>query len=117
MGDVLLNEATVTGAESSHQFEKPVTHLSFKSLWVAGGDTVTAVKVDVEWSGDPPGTSDALATWFTLASHSYTAAEITALAAGFGSFDLPVTRVRGNLKTYTGSAGSAKFTLELVDTV
>ena len=115
MGDVLLNGVTVTGAGSAKTFERPVRFFAFKSAWKANGDTVTVLKVDVEWSGDPPGTSDANATWFTLVSHTYNSDEITALAAGFLSADQIATRIRGNLKTYTGSGGSAAFTLELTD--
>ncbi len=117
MGDVLLNGVTVTGAGSAKTFEKPVRFFAFKSRWVANGDTVTVLKIDVEWSGDPLGTSDADATWYTLVTHSYGASEITALAAGFFSADQIATRIRGNLKTYTGSSGDAAFTLELTDTV
>ena len=115
MGDVLLNGVTVTGAGSSKQFEKPQRFFAFKSSWAANGDTVTVLKVNVEWSADPPGTSDSDATWFTLVTHTYTADEITALAAGFFSADQLVSRIRGNLKTYTGSGGDAAFTLELMD--
>ncbi len=117
MGDVLLNGVTVVGAGSSKQFEKPQRFFAFKSSWAANGDTVTVLKVDVEWSGDPPGTSDANATWYTLVTHTYNAAEITALAAGFFSADQLATRIRGNLKTYTGSSGDATFTLELPDSL
>ncbi|KKN66855.1 hypothetical protein LCGC14_0467230 [marine sediment metagenome] len=115
MGDVLLNGVAVTGAGSSKTFEKPKRFFAFKSFWVANGDTVTVVKIDVEWSADPAGVLDADATWFTLVTHTYTADEITALAAGFFSSDKLASRIRGNLKTYTGSGGDADFTLELED--
>jgi hypothetical protein len=61
-----------------------------------GGTVVaTAVTVDLEGSLDDT-------TWFQLARHAFSAAEITAESAMFHVVDKPVRYVRANLIALTG---------------
>ena len=94
MAVLLLNAATATGAGSVHTVRTtPLRHTVAATM---GGTVVaTAVTVDLEGSLDN-------STWFTLASHVFTAAEITAEAAMFHVVDRAVRYVRLNLITLTG---------------
>lgn len=94
MAVILLNAATATGASPTWTVRmKPVKHTVQATM---GGTVVaTAVTVDLEGSLDN-------IDFFTLASHIFTAAEITAEAAMFHVIDKPVRFVRSNLTTLTG---------------
>ena len=94
MAHTLLNAATATGAGSTQKVSMiPSSHTVAATM---GGTVVaTAVTVDLEGSLDD-------STWFTLASHAFTAGEITAEAAMFHVADKPVRYVRANLTTLTG---------------
>lgn len=94
MAVLLLNAATATGAGSAFTLRvMPTKHTVAATM---GGTVVaTAVTVDLEGSIDN-------STWFTLASHVFTAAQITAEAAMFHVIDKPVRYARLNLITLTG---------------
>lgn len=94
MAVLLLNAATATGAGSVHIVRpRPSKHTVAATM---GGTVVaTAVTVDLEGSLDN-------STWFSLDSHPFTAAEITAEAAMFHVVSRPVRYVRLNLVTLTG---------------
>ena len=94
MAVLLLNAATATGAGSVFTVRtRPGKHTIQCAM---GGDVVaTAVTVDLEGSLDN-------STWFSLASHAFTAAEITATSAMFHVVNKAVRYVRLNLTTLTG---------------
>jgi len=94
MAVLLLNAATATGAGSVHTVRtRPAKHTVQCTM---GGDVVaTAVTVDLEGSLDN-------SSWFSLASHAFTAAEITATSAMFHIVDKSVRYIRLNLTTLTG---------------
>ncbi len=94
MAILLLNAATSTGAGTSFSLlTVPAKHTVQATM---GGTAVaTAVTVDLEGSLDN-------STWFTLASHVFTAAEITAEAAMFHVIDKPIRFARLNLTTLSG---------------
>ena len=94
MAKTLLDAATATGASGSVKMNrKPAAH-TFQA--VMGGTVVaTAVTVDVEGSLDD-------LTYFQLASHAFSAGEITAEGAMFHLADMPVKYIRANLITLTG---------------
>lgn len=94
MAHTLLDAATATGAGNTQQVRSiPDKH----TVTVAMGGTVvaTAVTVALEGSLDD-------STYFELASHALSAAEITAEAAMFHIVDKPVRFVKANLTTLTG---------------
>ena len=105
MAHTLLDAATATGAGSTQKtYSIPSAHTVAATM---GGTVVaTAVTVALEGSLDD-------STWFTLASHVFTAAEITAEAAMFHIADKPVKFVRANLETLTG--GTAPTVTVLYD--
>lgn len=94
MAHKLLDAAAATGASSSVKVgSTPAKHTVHATM---GGTVVaSAVTVDLEGSLDD-------ATWFTLASHAFSAGEITAEQAMFHVVDKPVRYVRANLTTLTG---------------
>lgn len=94
MAVLLLNAATATGAGSVHTVRtRPSQHTIAATL---GGDVVaTAATVDLEGSLDN-------STWFSLDSHAFNAAEITATSAMYHVVNRPVRYVRLNLTTLTG---------------
>jgi hypothetical protein len=67
--------------------------------------SITAVTVKLEATHDPVTVLDANAQWFELASHDFTAGELTALKAYFSVVNMPAKRVRLNLSTLTGGDG------------
>ena len=99
----LLSAATATGAGSSTalgDFSPSGTTLGILSNFtvqatMGGGVVATAVTVALEGSIDN-------SNWFSLASHAFTAAEITAEAAMFHVVNKAVPFIRGNLTTLTG---------------
>lgn len=94
MAHLLLNAATATGASSSLKVSQiPSQH----TVQATMGGTVVATAVTVDLEGSLDGT-----TWATLASHAFSAGEITAEAALFHVVDKPVKYVRANLTTLTG---------------
>ena len=94
MAHTLLNAATATGAGSAQKtFAIPEKH----TVQATMGGTVVATAVTVDLEGSLDGT-----TFFTLASHAFSAAEITAEAAMFHITDKPVKYVQANLTTLTG---------------
>ena len=90
----LLNAATATGASASWAVRRvPRNHTVQATM---GGTVVaTAVTLDLEGSLDN-------SSWFQLANHVFTAAEITAEAAMFHAANKPTRYVRLNLTTLTG---------------
>lgn len=89
---VLLRAATATGAGSEHSLNKLYeTHTVQANITGAP----TAVTVALEGSLDG-------VLWFTLASHTFSAAELTATGAMFHVVQKPVTKVRANVTTLTG---------------
>jgi len=94
MAHTLLNAATATGTGSTQKtFAIPDKHTVAATM----GGTVVATAVTVSLEGSIDDT-----TWFTLASHAFSAGEITAEAAMFHITDKPVKYVRANLVTLTG---------------
>jgi hypothetical protein len=94
MAHTLLSAATATGEGSTQRLSQiPASH----TVQVAMGGTVvaTAVTVDLEGSLDDT-------TFFQLARHAFSGAEITAEAALFHVINKPVRYVRANLITLTG---------------
>lgn len=90
----ILNAATATGAGST--FRVGIIPTKHTCAVTMGGTLVaTAVTIDLEGSIDDT-------SWFTLANHAFTAAEITATSAMFHVVDKPVKYVRANLQTLTG---------------
>ena len=90
----LLNAATATGASNPLDLQPP--KLAHTVQATMGGDVVaTAVTVDLEGSVDG-------ASWFTLASHAFTAAEITAEKSMFHVVNKVVSCVRVNITALTG---------------
>lgn len=98
MAQTLLDAATATGKGSPHTLsEVPSSHTVVASM----GGTVVATAVTIALEGSlVGGVTDK--DWFTLASHAFTAAEITAESAMFHVADKPVKYVRANLETLSG---------------
>ncbi len=94
MTAILLDAALATGAGAGERFIKiPKDHTVVATM---GGSVVaTAVTVALEGSIDN-------ATWVVLASHEFTAAEISAEQAMFHIIGKPVRWVRANLTVLTG---------------
>ena len=98
MAQTLLNAATATGAGAAQRtFSIPTHHTVVASM----GGSVVATAVTVALEGSLIGGSTNK-DWFTLASHVFTAAEITAEAAMFHIADKPTKFVRANLETLSG---------------
>ena len=94
----LLDAVTATGTGPSH--ELPTTPAGHTVVATMDG-TVVATAVTVALEGSLVG-GDTDKDWFTLGSHAFIAAEITAEAAMFHIADKAVPFVRGNLETLTG---------------
>lgn len=110
MAHRLLNAAAATGASSAQKVGQiPSAHTVQATM---GGTVVaTAVTLDLEGSLDNT-------TWFTLASHPFSAAEIVAEGAMFHVIDKPARYVRLNLTTLTGGTAptvTAKYEPVLLD--
>ncbi len=94
MARVILDAATATGAGSTFKvFTIPDKH----TVQATMGGTVVATAVTVDLEGSLDGT-----VWEALATHVFTAAQITAEAAIFHVVNAPIKYVRGNLITLTG---------------
>ena len=93
MAQTLLNAATATGAGATQKTPTIPTHHTVAAT-MGGTVVATAVTVSLEGSLDDT-------TWFTLAEHVFTAAEITAVSAMFHVADKPVKYVRANVITLT----------------
>lgn len=98
MAQTILNAATATGAGSEQKTFSIPTHHTVVAVM---GGTVVATAVTVALEGSLVGGS-ASKGWFVLASHAFTAGEITQEAAMFHIADKPVKFVRANLTTLTG---------------
>lgn len=90
----MLNAVTSTGASSVWGFRQNATDHTIQST-ITGSPTV--VVLDLEGSLDE-------VTWFTLASHSFSAAELSAQAAMFHVTNKLAKHIRLNLATLTGGA-------------
>lgn len=95
MANILLNAVTSTGAGSTLKVSNQSPSQHTVQAEMGGTVVATAVTVDLEGSLDG-------ATWFTLATHIFTAAEITAEGSMFHITDKVVNFVRANLITLTG---------------
>jgi hypothetical protein len=94
MAHTLLNAATSTGAGSTQKVSLiPSQH----TVQATMGGTVVATAVTVDLEGSLDNTS-----WFQLARHAFSAAEISAEGAMFHVVDKPAKYVRANLITLTG---------------
>jgi hypothetical protein len=77
------------------------------SVYYTDADTsISALSVALEGSIDGPEVTDANASWGVLATHVFTAPEITAKAAMFHVYEAPVTRIRLNITTITGATSA-----------
>lgn len=97
----LLTAATATGASSTQIVRRIVRDHTVQAT-ITGSPT--AVTVDLEGSLDGN-------TFFTLATHPFTAGELTAEGAMFHVTDKAVGRVRINLITLTGGSSPTVTTL------
>jgi len=89
----LLDAVTAAGASSTWNLVHGCSQHTVAAVFTG---TVTALVVDLEGSID--GTS-----WFQIATHTFTAGEITAKQAMFHLVNAPVPKVRVNITTYTGT--------------
>ena len=94
MAHTLLNAATATGAGSTQKVSQIPSHHTVAAT-MGGTVVATAVTVDLEGSLDDT-------TWFQLARHAFSAADISAEGAMFHVIDKPTKYVRANLITLTG---------------
>jgi hypothetical protein len=91
----ILDAATSTGAGSAYLLHRISDNFTAQVIVTTDG-TLTAITVDIETSLD--GTN-----WAAVATHVFSAAEITAKHAIFHVVDKPVQYVRANITTLTES--------------
>lgn len=89
---VLLNAVTATGASTEFVLTVPGREHTIQ-MNITGAPT--AVTVDLEGSLDG-------VKWHQLATHPFSAAELTAESAMFHVTNKPISRIRANLTTLTG---------------
>jgi|TARA_Y100000310_G_scaffold53827_1_gene49347 hypothetical protein len=102
----ILDAATATGAGSSIFLSKPTSKHTLQADIVDANASLSVIVIEFQGSTDNRGVTDANAKWFNLDSHTFTAAEITALTAMWHVVNKPINRIRINVLTLTGvSAG------------
>ena len=106
----LLDAATAAGASNSVVLNAPVSNHTVECTYVDANASISAVTIKLQGSLDDRGVTDGNANWYDLATHTFSAAEITAKKAMFHVTDKPVTRVRLNLSTLTGEGAGDTVT-------
>lgn len=104
--ELLLDGVVATGVSAGYPLLEPVCEHGVFVRLVDANTSISAVTVKLEASPDPTTVIDANAEWFELASHDFTAGELTALKAYFSVVNMPTKRVRLNLSTLTGGDGT-----------
>ena len=94
MAHLLLNAADATGAGTSVKVSQIPSQHTVQATITGSPSGVT---VDLEGSLDD-------STYATLASHAFSAAELTATAAIFHVVDKPIRHVRANLTSLAGGS-------------
>ncbi len=95
----LLSGVYQTGVSNAHDLAGTVKAHTVSVVFTDADTSITVLVVDLEGTID--GTN-----WYVLASHTLSAAELTALAAMFHVADKPVKKVRTNIKTITGATSA-----------
>ena len=91
----LIDAVTTTGAGISHILFSSTGKFTIEAVFTEGDATsCDALTIDIE--GSVTGSN-----WFSLTTHAFTEAELTAGAAMFHIADRPVAFFRGNVKTLT----------------
>jgi hypothetical protein len=109
MAHLMLDGVEATGASASIFPKKVVKDHTVACYYIDADSSVTAVTVNLEASDDNRGVADADAHWYTLASYSLAADEITAKKAMFHVINKPVKRVRLKLDVFTGAGSGDKL--------
>jgi hypothetical protein len=106
----LLDGVTATGASVAFKANTATKH-TVQVDWTNTGGSVTAMVVALEGTINNQGDIDAgVETWFTMASHTITAGELTAKAAQFQvDSNGPEKFVRVNITTLTETGTTAVY--------
>jgi len=100
-GQLLLNGVSATGAGDGQLIGTTEKH-TVSVYYTDANASISALVVAFQASNDPASVTDANAHWYTVASHTFTASELTAKQAMFHIVNAPVERVRLNVTTATG---------------
>ncbi|MBF0399959.1 MAG: hypothetical protein HQL90_04255 [Magnetococcales bacterium] len=105
----LLDGVTATGASSAVKVKNAMQH-AVQANFTNSGGSVTALTVDLEGTINNQGEIDAAtAVWFQLASHAFTAGELSAQAAQFTVAVGPERYIRANITTLTETGTTAVY--------
>jgi hypothetical protein len=106
---VATSEQVNTGVSKSRKWAVTNGVITVETSFVTDvGIVCTALTIDVE--GSITGNF-----WFALASHSFTAAELTAQACMFHIVDKPIVWIRTNITTLTQTGlGNVSVTVDLL---
>lgn len=96
----MLSAVTTTGASNIVYLAEPSESHTVSASFTSG----TAVVIALE--GSLEGRESASPEWFALATHTFSADEITAKQAMFHVASKPVKAVRLNLTTFTTAGGN-----------
>jgi hypothetical protein len=101
---LLLNGVDATGASKQWYFgtdQSAIQH-TVSCYYTDANASITALVITLEGSIDLDNIDASSAHWFTLATHTFTAAELTAKQAMFFLTTANLTRIRVNITTLTG---------------
>lgn len=106
----LLDAVAATGASNSWFLPFAKSKHTVSMTVVDANAGISAITLKLQGSHNGRDVTDANATWYDLAEHAFSAAELTALAAMFHVTDKPVGRIRLNLTTLTGNGAGDTLT-------
>ena len=92
-----------TGTSDTIELKGVYEDFTVECFYVDANASISAATIVLQGAID---TDKRLGQWHDLATHAFTAGEITAKKAMFHVISKPVTRVRFNLSTLTGAAGA-----------
>jgi len=112
----LFNAQAAVDAMTSASFHMSHvrSHHTVQTTYTESAGTLSAFVMDLEGTLDNRGVADADATWVTMATSTWDAGEITALAATFVVVDQPFKRVRVKVTTLTGEGAGDTVTCKYI---
>ena len=115
MAFLLLDAVTATGAGNGIFLSHTKTNHTVQATFVDADTSISTLVIDLEGSLDDRGIADGSATWAQMARHTFSAGELTALAATFVVTNQDFDRVRLNVITATGIGSGDTITAKYLE--
>lgn len=111
----LLDAVTATGAGNSIFLSRTKRNHTVQATVVDANASISSLVIDLEGTLDGRDVTDANATWAQMNRHTFSAGELTALAATYVVVDQDFRRVRLNVITATGIAAGDSVTAKYLE--